>query len=91
MAAHTAISNPYDAALLKRFAVALATLTGYTNADVPGGFEVYVTSAAACVVTPHGGGSDITLTPAAGVLPYRIPFRCSAVVATSVATSVVVF
>lgn len=71
-------------------AVAVATLTGYTNPD---GYnvKVHVTSAAAITATPAGGQAAITLTPAAEQLPYTLPFLVSSVDATTVATFVVTF
>ncbi len=83
--------RPYHPANLKRHAVAGATLTAYANTVGANGFEVYVTSAAAIDVAPQGGEADIQITPAAGVLPYKVPFLCSAIRVTSVATWIAVY
>lgn len=83
--------TPDERPTLPVHAQAKATLTAFSDADIAGGFEVHVTSAAAIVVTPQGGEAAITVTPAAGVLPYKLPFRCSLVDAASVATYIVVY
>lgn len=73
-------------------AKAVATLTAFGSADADGGpFEVYITNAAAFTGTPAGGQTAVTITPAAGVLPYRVPFLVASVAADNVATFIATY
>lgn len=73
-------------------AKAVATLTAFSTADADGGpFEVYITAAATWTGTPAGGQTAVSITPGAGVLPYRVPFLVSSVGAGNVATFIATY
>lgn len=90
--ARTQRINPTGSHSLNINAKAVATLTAFSSADADGGpFEVHITEAAAWTGTPAGGQTAITITPAAGVVPYRVPFLVDSVGAGNVATFIATY